>query len=235
MGPRRLPVGDRTKGPLWIGWACALACLAGCLLPSAAAFAKPARTSHLVAAFDGQGGRPSSPARRALRRLGLRLARPGLQGAPGLEHLGARGARRTAPRETRSRGSSARPACAGQSWTLRCPTTPSPAPRRWPARRSARWSRRTSAVPPADGIRLAGGSRGGLHPGGRGSAARGQPLHDAGQPVCAAARELHAGQRRRARRRPGERPAVLQRAQRPLLRGGVEQLLLRAPVAGSAP
>ena len=43
--------------------------------------------------------------------------------------------------------------------------------------------------------------------------ARGQPLHHAGHAVRGAARELHAGQRRRARRRPGERPAVLQRGQ----------------------
>jgi subtilisin family serine protease len=83
-------VGDRTKGAIWTGRGCALAGLAACLLtacllticllPSAAAIAKPSRTSHLVAAFDGHGGKPSSSARRALALLDLRLARPVFRG-----------------------------------------------------------------------------------------------------------------------------------------------------------
>jgi subtilisin family serine protease len=47
-----------------------------CLVPCAAAVARPTRAPRLVAAFDAHGGAPSAAARRGLDRLGLELGRP---------------------------------------------------------------------------------------------------------------------------------------------------------------
>jgi subtilisin family serine protease len=58
----------------------ALACVAVSLLPSGGALATPSRTSRLIAAFDGRGGRPSDATRHALARLDVRLSRPVFRG-----------------------------------------------------------------------------------------------------------------------------------------------------------
>src|SRR5947208_823846 len=60
--------------------ACTLACFAACLVPSAAAIARPARASRLVAAFDGRSGTPSPATRHALARLRLELGQPVFRG-----------------------------------------------------------------------------------------------------------------------------------------------------------
>ena len=97
--------------------ACALASIAVGLIPSGAALAAPARRSRLVAAFDGRGSAALAGGTARARPPGAEARPAGLPGARGLEHLGARVRAARAPGEARSRGSSARPACAGRSST----------------------------------------------------------------------------------------------------------------------
>jgi subtilisin family serine protease len=80
-------MGEKTKGACGSGsvvfrliTVSVLASLAGCLVPSGAALAKPVRSARLAVAFDGRGSAPSQATRRALGRMHLRLARPVFRG-----------------------------------------------------------------------------------------------------------------------------------------------------------
>ena len=78
MGSLKKGAGGGSAIGVRVAILCALASVGAGILPSGAAFGRPARGPRLVAAFDG--GMPSPAARAALSRLDLRLARPVFKG-----------------------------------------------------------------------------------------------------------------------------------------------------------